>query len=409
MQAHAKTAALPRLTRLAGDPEDPSSRTRFAWRLAPYEGHFAALDGLRGFAILLVFLYHCVTYGEWREPFTFGWCGIELFFVLSGFLITGLILDAREEPHGLRNFYVRRALRILPLYYTVLALLYVSLALSGEFLGSKAVSGQVFFWAHLQNLFVAYAGWPKPLTFSHFWSLGIEVQFYLLWPLVLRRASTRTALMACGAFALLSFALRNALPVTFPFSYTATFTHLEGVMAGSALALGLREHRARVGQLAPLACAVGGAGLAVLWLTRGGLHVADPLVMRYSYALFALFCGGVLAALLDRGRAGRWTRAFFERAPLRFLGRYSYGIFLIHWIVHLKLEQRLMESWSAWVGNAGAAAALAFLSQVVVTLVLSVASFHVIEEPFLRLKNVFAPRPRGVLTDLAPSETRKSA
>jgi peptidoglycan/LPS O-acetylase OafA/YrhL len=409
MLAPGKSAFPPRLTRLAAEPDDPSESRRFAWSLASGGGHCAALDGLRGLAILLVFLYHCVSFEPWREPFTFGWCGIELFFVLSGFLITGLILDSREEPHGLRGFYVRRALRILPLYYTVLALLYLSLVIGGDGQATRAVSGQVFFWTQLQNLFVAYTGWPKPLFFSHFWSLGIEVQFYLLWPLVLRRLSARTALAACGVGAFLSFTLRNTLTLAFPFSYVATFTHLEGVMAGSALALGLREYRSLTARVAPWALVAGASGLVGLAWTRGGLHVADPAVMRYSYLFFALSCSGLLAALFDRGNAGGFARRIFEVAPLRFLGKYSYGIFLIHWIVHLKLEARLTNALGAVIPSTAAVAALTLASKVLITLVLSLASYHLIEEPFLRLKNALAPRPRGILTDLAPSEARKTA
>jgi peptidoglycan/LPS O-acetylase OafA/YrhL len=391
------SAVSPEEERRATAPESTRAArsARLAWDIAPRTGHFPSLDGLRGLAVSFVFFYHCVIFPAWREPFTIGWCGIELFFVLSGFLITGLIVDTRGEPHALRNFWVRRALRIVPLYYVALAYLYLSLAHAGGPKAAHALSEQPWFWLYAQNLFMAFHGWYDPLTFTHFWSLAIEVQYYFLWPLVLLAVGPRYALAACAVVGLGSAVLRNVLPVTFPFSYLATFTHLEGLMVGSAMALLLRSRRELLGCWAPRAFVAGGVGLVALALMRHGLHVSDPWVMRLGYSFYALLFGGLLASVLDTGRVGRFARGVFERPGIVFVGKYSYGIFVTHWIVHLETKKPLLDWIVPAVHPAWLAYTLVLLVQAALTMTLSLLAYHLVEERFLRLKDVLAPRARN--------------
>src|SRR5690625_4685275 len=141
------------------------------------------LDGVRGVAILLVILFHCFP-----SPLTgLGWIGVDLFFVLSGFLITGILIDSKGNKRYYSNFIGRRILRIFPLYYLVLFIMLFLLPLIGRGFSSGSnysfyLRHQGWFWSYLQNWLFSFHGFPKNLILSHFWSLGVEEQFYLVWP-----------------------------------------------------------------------------------------------------------------------------------------------------------------------------------------------------------------------------------
>ena len=158
--------------------------------------HIPALDGIRGLAILLVLLCHFPLYGD-MQPTIFidklfyamtraGWCGVDLFFVLSGFLITGILYDAKGSRFFFRNFYMRRCLRIFPLYYGVLAVFFVIvpfvLPLGRNY--ELFLKDQAWYWSYLTNIKIAIEGWPKFYALAHFWSLAVEEQFYFVWPFV---------------------------------------------------------------------------------------------------------------------------------------------------------------------------------------------------------------------------------
>lgn len=158
--------------------------------------HFAALDGLRGCAVLAVVLLHAtsslqhpatIAGGAIKKLFSCGWIGVDLFFVLSGFLITGILVDAKGRPRYFRTFYWRRSLRILPLYYGLLVVLFViAPAVAGPAwrAGALPSSGQAWYWLHLQN-FVSLRNETAGYL-GNLWSLAIEEQFYLVWaPLIL--------------------------------------------------------------------------------------------------------------------------------------------------------------------------------------------------------------------------------
>jgi peptidoglycan/LPS O-acetylase OafA/YrhL len=182
----------------------------------------AALDGLRGLAILLVLCVHFIGDAQPSSAIeravvklaNYGIWGVDLFFVLSGFLITGILYDAKGAPHYLRDFYARRTLRIVPLYYGVLFVLFVVLpSLPSVYPSGLAESGQhqAWLWSYGTNIYLALAkAWALPYV-SHFWSLAVEEHFYLVWPLVVLVATRRGLLRACVAISGLALALRCGL------------------------------------------------------------------------------------------------------------------------------------------------------------------------------------------------------
>jgi peptidoglycan/LPS O-acetylase OafA/YrhL len=359
-----------------------------------YDGsrHVRALEGFRGYAVSGVFLYHCLLYPPLRPLVVSGWSGVDLFFVISGFLITGILLDTRTRPHCLRDFYVRRVLRIFPIYYATLAVLTVALWLSDDPASERSLARMPWFWAYLQNLLIAFRGWSGVFTFGHFWSLAIEEQFYLVWPLLVCRLRMRTLLVISSVAALGSFTLRQIHP-GFPFAYTFTLCRLEGLMIGGAIAMLVRTDRARLERWLPYILPVSGLGLGALAWLQGGLVLEDPWVIRLGYGLLAVFFGSLLVCALDQGWVGRVTRTFTDWSVPVFVGRYSYGIYVYHWILHCQLKRPLLELLEQHLGAPFAVFTSYFAIMAALTLGLSIASFHLFEARFLRLKRVLAPRP----------------
>src|SRR5215831_14066355 len=160
----------------------------------PTRSYYPALDGLRGIAILLVICCHNLNF---LPHFEFGWVGVDLFFVLSGFMITDNLIKTKETKNFLQNFYIRRVLRIFPLLYGVLLLYFIfapglgSLRLQYDYYHSN----QGFVWFHLQNwLAISHVRPTDTVLLNHFWSLSVEEQFYLVWPFVVLLVKDRHTL-----------------------------------------------------------------------------------------------------------------------------------------------------------------------------------------------------------------------
>lgn len=280
------------------------------------------LQGLRGIAVLAVVFYHChprLT-GTWIYGTSlWGWAGVNLFFVLSGFLITGILLESREKPRYFRNFYGRRVLRIWPVYVLLLVVVYLEAPwFIGPSIGRAIRSAP--WWAYLfflQNLFHL----SLPPALGPTWSLAIEEQYYFLWaPLVrwLRRPWMLAAVLIAAI--VVSPLMRHAnLPWMTP---TNTLIHFDGIAWGGLLALGLRRLRLsrRTWLLAGL------AGMAIgLWAAAtvaGGTAFLDS-------ALGLAFAGAVLAAVASTGARNPINR-LLSKGPLAYYGRISYGLYMIH-------------------------------------------------------------------------------
>src|SRR6266480_4013997 len=206
------------------------------------------LDGLRAIAILLVVPHNLnlmVAAGGLAHVFIAalyrGWIGVQLFFVLSGFLITGILLDARDSPHYYRSFFVRRVLRIFPLYYATLIVLLVLLPAWGLLPASfkRDPMVELSLWAYFSNWYGAIHQGPDAV--SHFWSLAVEEQFYLLWPFVIHRRSAEWVMRLCFAIALAALALRVAMLLTgTPGVYTFLATRMDALALGASAAAAFR-------------------------------------------------------------------------------------------------------------------------------------------------------------------------
>src|SRR3989475_6681052 len=262
------------------------------------DDHMPVLDGLRGVAVLLVLLIHAI-WGPLRPATASidvvvravayaGWMGVDLFFVLSGFLITGILLDTRGQPGWWPNFIARRALRIFPLYYGALTVLFVLLPWlvrwsNPEFVTLQA--NQRWYWTYTVNLLAARTGGSgTPLYTSHLWSLSIEEQFYLIWPLIVWACRPRTLLRVAALAVIAGLAFRLGLVLHDPLNaravYTLTPGRLDGLMTGAALAVLARSPGGllRLNAFAPPALGAGGLALGALAVWRGGPFGPAPPV-----------------------------------------------------------------------------------------------------------------------------------
>ncbi len=301
----------------------------------PLSGRLPGLDGLRGCAILMVMAVHFVGNATPRTPAdqvvlklaSYGLLGVDLFFVLSGFLITGLLLDAKGDPHYFRNFYARRTLRIFPLYYAVLAILFVLLpavvALPPALEESRV--RQAWLWTYTANFLIASeSSWALPYV-SHFWSLAIEEHFYLVWPLVVFAVRRRTLERICLSVITGALALRIALSLQGVSEISIsvlTPCRLDAICAGAFLAAFARREggpallarRSRT-----LLLLAGGAAFVVSAFcaaTRSGLEILHPI----RGTLYAIFFAAVVLLSAGRPEGGaRGRRGAAYRPPIRLI------------------------------------------------------------------------------------------
>jgi peptidoglycan/LPS O-acetylase OafA/YrhL len=379
----------------------------------PSSHHINSLDGLRGCAFLLVFLFHygMSAHAEARwVPYatlvTTGlWIGVDLFFVLSGFLITGILLDTREDPNYFRNFYARRALRIFPLFYGVLFLL---LGLT-PFLHLRWRPGHMAQFFYMGNVAShvdpSLNDLPPAVNLVHLWSLAVEEQFYLIWPLVVLQVGRRISLIrVCLGMICFSFLLRCLLLWQVPnhaqeWSYGELPTHCDGLLCGAIAAILIRStDLPTLVRKSRVLFFLSFLGISVLAVYHGGFGYHNAGMTAFVYPLLAIFFTCILLRTIH---AGTVFSLLGRTRILRFFGKYSYGMYIYHVLFFpvvcnlLPPMQRLLHS-RAW---GGVAYVLVILG---LTCIVSVLSYQLYERHWLRLKSRFGyGKPKSPVSDLA--------
>lgn len=362
---------------------------------------------MRGLAIVLVLAHNLNVLAGHQTPAglvvdrldDLGWVGVQLFFVLSGFLITGILLDTRDSDNYYRAFLGRRVLRIFPLYYGTLAVAFVVLPLLG--LRHPPPDGQLWLWTYTSN-WAAPAGHDNP-EFPHFWSLAVEEQFYLVWPFVVRALSPRRLLALCLTLAVAAFVIRLGLRLSGSGPqppYMWTICRMDALAVGAAVAAILRMPQAAAWaerwsrELLWGAIVLAGAGFII---TRGSPRTTG-MSQTVGYSLLALtFAALVYAAVLAEARGpGLLYRALAWR-PLRALGTYSYGMYVFHVPIHRALGLPVLHHFVPEDEPVGAKIGIAyFVAASAASFLAAVASYHLVERRFLALKRYFVPsRPRA--------------
>jgi peptidoglycan/LPS O-acetylase OafA/YrhL len=366
--------------------------------------HIPALDGIRALAILLVVPHNVdllrppVPLAAYPLALTMhaGWIGVQLFFVLSGFLITGNLLDTRHSANYFSAFFGRRALRILPLYYSVLL---IALVLAPMYATMPPQlhdthSHQVWLWTFLVN-------WTQPFNggvygFGHFWSLAVEEQFYLLWPFLVLRCTPANLLRACAAAVAIALLTRLALvAMHFPPDtlYMFTLCRMDALALGAAGAALIRipSSLERLRRWSP--AVAGGALLMLLATTAGtrGLAMYDVSTQTIGYTLLSIaFALAVLAAVLPAQGVLGWGTRVLSWKPLRLIGRYSYGMYVFHLPLHVFFGGPLLHRYfpQPTVGQSLLYTAAVTLA----TFLLAALSYELFERRFLDLKRKLMPK-----------------
>jgi peptidoglycan/LPS O-acetylase OafA/YrhL len=370
-----------------------------------------ALDGVRGLAVLTVMILHftiveptSVAAETLVELIHLGWAGVDLFFVLSGFLITGILLDSKDRPSFFRNFYARRALRIFPLFYVfLLAVLVVWPAVSGA--PADSAKSKFLTAAYLGNFLMAFGGWEAlPGHTTHLWSLAVEEQFYLIWPFVVYLLPRQRTLQVCVAMIIGAWFLRlgfHSLWPTGAAGYVLLPARADTLAAGGILAILVRQASWQE-SLRPWVSRFVLAGVLLLLFTilldpvagDGSftplhLHVqllAYPGVMALSLAL-------VLWAVLPNPTTTR--HPLLESRLLRRFGQISYGMYLLHIPLRNVVVHRLFPDsrLPSLLGSTLVTQALILVAGIALTYIVASASWSLFESPILRLKRNFETLP----------------
>ena len=352
-------------------------------------GYIPQFDGLRGLAILSVLIGHsgfleALPHAGMLEYTRFG---VDLFFVLSGFLITGILTDSKGSQHYFRNFYARRALRIWPLYYLVLFVAFVVAPLFAPSMRPTAVSVWPAFVFYVQNIVFAYRS-TYPFGLGATWSLAVEEQFYLTWPVLVFLLKKRTLAIVSVLLVVMSLSLRfsfhfHGAPLGFVHFFT--LSRLDSIAFGSLAALWLRSPSCTLVRWRTHAYQFLGFGVAGTILARVLMH-RNSSTVGYTFLAFA-FTGLLGISLASDPRSSLLGRSL-SAGWLRYIGRISYGIYLLHYPLFIL--------WARFIGSLGfyqthklAGNLAGFAGQIALATIAASISWRFFEEPILRLKELF--------------------
>ena len=353
--------------------------------------HNGALDGLRGVAVLLVLMRHSFElvpggFGpQWLDDFLRGgYFGVDIFFVLSGFLITSLLLDERESSGAvrMRSFYGRRALRLMPALVVMLGVVSIVLVLDGSTWSSlwPTVRSSLFYY---QNWHSVWDETHLAAEFGHLWSLSIEEQFYIVWPVVLlamvalwKRQSVRVAALALGVLWVVWYRIQvwNS-GVGWAYVFVRTDTRIDALLIGCLVAFLFQWQVVRARALHIAAW----GGLAIVLATVARTNPLQAYVYKGGLTLGAIGVGCMVLAIAE----GTWRGArLFDVKPLRAVGKVSYGLYLWHFPVFVLLL-RHSASWNSGVR---------VVVGVVLSGVVTALSWYVVERPALKMKDKWFAR-----------------
>ena len=383
-------------------------------------GRIPELDGLRGTAILLVILCHYVGQAEHvrlgalphrlLSAFTVGWSGVDLFFVLSGFLIGGILLNARETPRYFRTFYMRRVFRILPIYYlwtALFAVVVVALVwLKAGFLGITIhdlvrVPVQLLF---LQNFFIQLPAFTW-MWFGVTWSLAVEEQFYLVAPLLIRYLTRKTLITTLASTILAEPVIRVLVLRYVPgggyFAALSAPCRADALACGVLLAIGwqdagFRKFVAQKKAWLSRVVLILFAGVAALgwWL----VHPINTVTVLVGYSWLAIFYGMLLLTAISQteGRIARVMRWPF----LRWLGGISYCVYLLHDAFNFFAHEILLHARPALYGiKTTLVSALALGT----TLLVAAVSWRYLEKPLIRKGHSYSYDETNALAETVPA------
>ncbi len=359
--------------------------------------YIKSLDGLRGIAVLLVILFHFSMVPFVSFGFEVGWVGVQLFFVLSGFLITRILIADKENSFSsyVKKFYWRRSLRIFPLYFLYVGILYVLYLLINQPDNFPVVAP--FLLTYTFNFYILSPDWEVSRFFSHLWSLSVEEQFYLVWPFVLyflsvknfRRFTVALIFLVPIVRLLMGLVLMNKFQseeMTGIAVYYITFSHFDAFAIGGLISLINEETKQKllkyywfVVSFVPL------AGIVNLYNYTGDVNWGNITSMGYlihslenyqhvwSYTLINILCAFIILKLTQK--ESKWLCWH----PLVYLGKISYGMYVYHMLV--------IGVFASVLGKLIINDFISLLVILITVIIISTGSFYLFEKRFLVLKN----------------------
>lgn len=348
--------------------------------------YFSELDGLRGVAIILVMLYHIFPYFPFLK---FGWIGVDLFFVLSGFLITNVLLSSVKSHKNLRKFYFRRSLRIFPLYFTTLFLFFIG----GTVLFSERDPGSIFhyltnkqiwFWTFTQNLLFVVEGIPKMPYLTHLWSLAIEEQFYLIWPFFILYVKNKIkwiSLFIIGTFLWRCYLFfdNSTSPEMYFFNTT---TRIDSLLIGSLLSIYLN-----MGKSIQTRFLIAFYLLMILFflftiLLYGNIYLESPLTATIGYSFLGFLFASFIYLLVQQ-KVPQLSLLLNNHLLIKS-GKLSFGLYIFHMPIYLVVITKFKQLILLGV-NMNNQILLSIIT-LLFTYSISIIAYNLIELPFLKLK-----------------------
>lgn len=352
-----------------------------------------ALDGMRGLALICIVAYHTVImcspqHVAWYWLVQWGPATLDIFFVLSGYLITGILLRSRGGPAYYSRFLLRRALRIFPAYYLVLLLVFGLLPfISHDFRVSGTAADLPWYLFYLQNVKISLEGLPAWPFAGHLWSMAVEEQFYLTWPFVVAMLSRAALQRLCLVLLVAGMSAKWYLTVIADaqlMAHTATFSRMGAIAAGCWVACLDRNWLAA--QLRHPAAWLNATLFVFAWVLV--LRLVPAGGVEYALAtLTASLAPAVPIALIHAGRLPEYARQFICLPLLLWLGKLSYGMYLLHFPVAGLLFEFHEEWLAAGIASVPNFTALVFtLATFFTTAGLAVLMYRLVELPALQLK-----------------------
>jgi len=363
------------------------------------------LDGVRGLAVLLVLMVHIIPYNPVLVDLPFskfihafshmGWAGVDMFFVLSGFLITSILLQTKAGVGYFKNFYARRALRIFPLYYLTITTVFVVVYIFSPDQRGEVIFSLPWYYLYVSNWGFSFLLLADPFAVGLTWSLAIEEQFYLVWPLIVRYLNSKKLAVFSLILVISSLILRIVMPYIYTSAtidygelfYHATFTRLDSLILGALIAVAYESDFWKK-LLKIFAAPVLVISLAVVsylvYLNPISPLWDNPPMYIYGFTFIALAAGGLIVMLTTYSESNLLRRVFRLRF-LSFFGKYSYAIYLFHRIPILLLDKIFKENSISGYPGWFLFSFLALLIPVIMALI----SWNLFENPILNFKKNF--------------------
>lgn len=366
--------------------------------------HIPALDGFRGLAILMVLFghfsgeailkqYYPVAGPVFTKIVLFGLRGVDLFFVLSGYLITSILLDSKGKQRFFINFYSRRFLRIFPVYYASLFLIFFIMPHIFKF-DEQAIEisqRQIWLWGYVGNFPWSGLNWDSSDIFQlgHFWSLAVEQHFYLIWPFVITRFDRHLLKTICLSWFAVS-SIAGVVDAITSFNilwlHWSSITHSGGLALGSYCAIYLNEKGELYNRALKIVYTCVPIIMLLVFIPR---NFFEKIVLSIMYPLTWVMFSALLIVLVTSKQESKLTRLFENKILIKF-GMYSYGIYIFHGIFRPLFEQYFpREALISATGSPFIGISLYFFLAISCSSMMAFVSWHAYEKHCLKLKSYF--------------------